>query len=136
MYKSNRVASQVYGYAICLVAVIALLISTTSLVNAVLDLGDPLHAGFTPQGSPSLASYENYKLDVLRSLPQGEAKENYLANEQELKQMYEAARQDKISKVEHDSNKSMFISSLIIGMSLILFFTHWRWVNKLARSSA
>lgn len=135
MEKANRVAAQVYGYAVCLVAVIALLISITSLINAVLDLGDPVHAGYTPAGSPSLASYDNYKLDVMRSFQQQSGKENYVPTDDELKRMYEAALKDKIRGVEHNANKSIIISSIIIGLCMMLFFTHWRWLNRMARKT-
>jgi hypothetical protein len=55
MEKSQRVA-QIYGYMVCLVAVITFLMSITQLVNSLIDLQDPIHAGWTPAGSPSLAS--------------------------------------------------------------------------------
>ena len=58
MEKQNRVP-QFYGYSVCLVAVITVLISVTSLMNAVIDLGDPLHAVRSRVGAPSLASFEN-----------------------------------------------------------------------------
>ena len=44
MEKSFRVA-QIYGYLVCLVAVITFLISITQLVNSMIDLTDPIHAG-------------------------------------------------------------------------------------------
>ena len=70
MEKSHKVVAQIYGYTVCLVAVITLLVTITTLVNAVFDLQDPLHADSKfqgLQGSPSLASFENYKMDVLKS---------------------------------------------------------------------
>lgn len=135
MEKSNRIAAQVYGYAVCLVAIIGLLLTITTLVNAVLDLGNPMHAGFSPAGSPSLVSFENYTLDVVRSFQQTDGKTAYLPNDAALQKMYEAARKEKVMKVEHDANKSILISSLIIGLCLILFFTHWRWLNRMARKT-
>ena len=41
--KTQRI-QMVYGYAVCLVAVITFLISVTSMVYAVIDLTDPLSA--------------------------------------------------------------------------------------------
>ncbi len=135
MEKSTRIAAQVYGYAVCLVAVITFLISITTLVNAIIDLGDPIHSGWTPQGSPSLASYENYKLDILKS--SGKESENmkagYIPDEQTLRAMYEAAKNDKILSERHQANKSILISSLVLIICGILFFTHWRWMHKLVR---
>ena len=135
MEKSTKIGAQIYGYAVCLVAVITFLVSMTGLVNAILDLGDPLHAGYTPPGTPSLASYENYKLDVMKSFSQsaGGDKVANMPDETTLKAMYEAAKDDKISKVRHDSNKAILLSSLMIFIAAVLFFTHWRWMHKLAK---
>lgn len=135
MEKSTRIVSQVYGYAVCLVTVITFLISITALVTAFIDRGDPLHSGWTPAGSPSLASYENYKSDVLRSNQKGADKINeaYIPDEQTLKAMYEAARADKIQSSQHMANKTILISGLIILICIVLFFTHWKWMQKMMR---
>jgi hypothetical protein len=136
MEKSNRIVAQVYGYAVCLVAVITLLICVSSLVTAIIDLGDPIHSGFTPQGSPSLASYENYKMDVLKSCQKGNETntESYVPNEETMKAMYEAAKNDKIQSSKHQSNKTIVISSMMITISIVLFFLHWFWMRRLAKS--
>jgi len=135
--KSTRIVSQVYGYAVCLVAVITFLISTTGLVTALIDLGDPLHSGFTPQGSPSLASYENYKADIVKSF-QKEAENNsgaIASGEQTFRAMYEAAKNDKIQSSKHQAQKTILISGLILIICIILFFTHWRWMQRLVKSA-
>jgi hypothetical protein len=137
MEKSTRIAAQVYGYAICLVAVITFLISTAGLITAIIDLGDPIHAGFVPQGSPSLASYENYKLDVMRSTQKGAetVTESYVPTEETLKSMYEAARNDRIQSSKHIANKSILINSFLIAISIILFFVHWVWMRKIIKTA-
>jgi hypothetical protein len=137
MEKSTKIVAQVYGYAVCLVAVITFLISTTALVTAILDLGDPMHSGYTPQGSPSLASFENYKLDVMTSSRKGAeaGTQSYVPTEQTLRSMYEAAKNDKIQSSKHQSNKTILISSLIIAICMILFFTHWNWLRKMTKSA-
>jgi hypothetical protein len=133
MEKSQKIGAQIYGYTVCVVAVIAFLISVTTLVNAIIDLQDPIHGGmWFPQG-PSLASYENYKMDILKSLQKGDesSKASYVPDDQTLRAMYEAARTDKIQSVKHQSNKSIIVGSLLIFICVILFVTHWRWVRKL-----
>jgi|SRR3990172_1169121 len=136
MEKPHRIV-QIYGYTVCLVTVITFLISIISLVNAIIDLGDPLHAGwdFSMEKSPSLASFENYKMDVLKS-PQKEgetAKAAYVPDDQTLRAMYEAARTDKIQYAQHEANRSIIVDSLLIVICVVLFGTHWRWMRKLAR---
>ncbi len=134
MEKPQKMA-QVYGYLVCLTAVITFLICASSLIYAILDLGDPLHAGFTPGGTPSLASYDNYKMDILRSAPkEGDAaKSSYLPDEQTLRAMFEAAKDDKIQRVRHESNRAIIIDSILILICVVLFVTHWRWMRKLAK---
>jgi hypothetical protein len=133
MEKSQKIGAQIYGYTVCLVAVITFLISITTLVNAVIDLSDPLHAGWTPPGTPSLASFENYKMDVLKSSQQGDDKSTstYVPDDETLRGMYEAAKADKIQLSKHQSHRSIIIDSLLIVICLVLFITHWRWMKKL-----
>ncbi len=138
MEKSTRIISQAYGYAICLIAVITFLISTTGLITAIIDLGDPLHSGFPFQGAPSLASYENYKLDVMKSIQKGSEtrSDSYVPSEQTLKSMYEAAKNDKIQSSKHQSNKFILINSFLIAICVVLFFVHWKWMRRIAKSAA
>jgi hypothetical protein len=133
MEKSQKVGAQIYAYSVCIVALITFLISVTTLVNAFIDLQDPLHVfGWAP-GGPSLASYENYKMDILKSSQKGNesSQASYVPDDQTLRAMYEAARADRIQSVKHQSNKSIIVGSLLIFICVILFVTHWRWVRKL-----
>jgi hypothetical protein len=136
MEKSIRIVSQVYGYAVCLVTVITFLISITALFTAIIDRGDPLHSGYNQPGSPSLASFENYKSDVLKSNQKSADKINeaYVPDEQTLKAMYASARDDKIQSAQHSAFKSILISSLIILICIVLFFTHWKWMQRMSRA--
>lgn len=135
MEKPQRMA-QVYGYLVCLVAIITFLICVSTLVSAILDLGDPMHAGWTPPGAPSLASYDNYKMDILKSTPkEGEAaKAAFIPDEQTLRSMYEAAKDYKIQGVRHEANRTIIIDGILIGICIVLFVTHWRWMRKLAKA--
>lgn len=138
MEKSTRTGAHIYGYGVCLVAVITFLISTTGLVNALIDLGDPLHSGYTAPGSPSMASFENYRLDLLKSFQQSTDgnKGSLIPDEKTLRAMYEAARAEKIAKVRHDSNKAILLSTLMILIAATLFVLHWRWMQRLGKSQA
>lgn len=119
--------TQVYGYAVCLVAVITFLISSGSLISGILDFSDPLQAGW-PQDRPSLASYEIYKMEVVKSLGDYE-----VPDEKTFRTMYAAAKADKINNVRHRSRQSVVVSSILIVICVILFITHWRWMRKIAR---
>jgi hypothetical protein len=136
MEKSKKTGAQIYGYTVCLVSIITFLISISALVNAILNLGDPMHSGYTPAWSPSLASYESYKMDLLKTSQKGDeiTKASYVPDDQTLRAMYEAAKDDKIQKVKHDSNGSIIVCSLLILIGALLFITHWRWMQKINNS--
>lgn len=132
MEKSQKIATQVYGYTICVVAVITFLIAVNAVVSAVLDRSDPLNAGWNFRGTPSLASFENYKMDILASPVKEESAKvaSYVPDDLTLRAMYEAAKSDTIQKVMHQSNRSLTTGILSILISIVLFVTHWRWMHK------
>jgi hypothetical protein len=138
MEKSRKVGAQIYGYAVCLVAVITFLISISTLVNAIIDLGNPIHAEDIQPGSPSLASFEIYKMDMLKTTQQGEgtSSPSYIPDDETLRAMYEAAKNDKIQAAIHHSKQSIIIGSLLIIICVALFITHWRWMQKISRQPA
>ena len=130
MEKHLKTGPQIYGYTVCIVSVITFLICISTLLNAFFDLQDPLHSGYNPSGSPSLVAYENYKMDVLKNLPKSDDG-NLIPNEQTIKVMYEAARNDKITSVKHQAHRSIVISIILIVISITLFTTHWLWIRKM-----
>ena len=68
MDRMNGRIAQVYGYAVCFITVIVILISIKSVVDAVIDLSDPIRAdaGAYGRSGRSLSSFELYKLDAQR----------------------------------------------------------------------
>ena len=130
MEKPNR-AIQVYGYTVCVVAIITFLITASIFVTALIDLGDPLHSGW--YNGPSLASFENYKMDV-RKAQQKPGEEatiaSYMPDDATLKAMYESAKDEQIQKKTHEATKSMIVSGILIVISILLFLTHWFWMRR------
>jgi hypothetical protein len=138
MEPKNRIA-QSYGYAVCLVCVIAFLISAGTLIGALFELTDPLHVHtFGSDRQPSLASFENYKMDVLRSPQDGRSPTNqaFSLDDTTLQAMYEAAKADKIQTVRLQAFRTITADSLLILVCMILFATHWIWSRRLDKKSA
>lgn len=131
--KSQKI-QMIYGYAVCIVAVITFLISVTSVVYALMDLTDPINAHRTyGKDAPSLASYENYKIDIMKSL---DPEHNIDLDNTALKSMYDAAKNDAIAKVKHDAYRSVIVNCLVLFIAILLFSTHWIWMRKLSRKAA
>ena len=137
MEKPHRMA-QIYGYTVCLVAVITFIICISNIIPSIMDLSDPLHAGASFQftGTPSLASYENYKMDILKSAKSDDQKigTNYIPDDKTLRSMFEAAKAERIDQANHSSVRSIVVNSLLILISIALFITHWLWMRRLSRT--
>ncbi|NQT77004.1 MAG: hypothetical protein HQ565_04765 [Bacteroidetes bacterium] len=128
MEKKSK-APLVYGYAVCLVVVITFLISIAGIIFAVMDLDDPLYAGRS-SGKASLASFENYKMDMLKS---PDEKQAWVPDDETLRAMFTSEKDDVIRRVRHDSMRSLYINAVLIIICIVLFLTHWRWMRKLGR---
>ena len=128
MEKKSK-APLVYGYAVCLVAVITFLISTAGIIFAVMDMGDPIYAG-NRYNKPSIASFENYKMDMLKSQSD---KETWVPDNATLRSMFEAEKIDHIQRVKHDSLRNIYLNGSLIIICIVLFLTHWRWMRKLGK---
>ena len=123
MEKKSKIP-QVYGYAVCLVAIITILISISTLINSVIDASDPLYAW---GDNKELSSFENFKVNALKS---GENQTSYAPDDETIRMMYEDAKNHKIRRVKHQTTKSIIVSSILIVISLTLFIIHWRWMKK------
>lgn len=116
-----------YGYVVCLTAVITFLVAASSLVNAVLDRSNPL---YDRSGGPSLTSFEAYQAtyDRDRNVAPG-TRPDTLTTEQ-MRSRYEAIRSDRIASVTFQSTKQILSSGLMILLAAGLFVFHWRWVQR------
>jgi len=130
MEKQNK-APLIYGYAVCLVAVITFIICVAGLVNAVMDLSDPLHAEREFNKSPSLASFENYKMDLLTS---SDKEQSFVPDDETLNAMYISAKEDKIQSVKHRKVRDIMVNSLLILICVVLFITHCRCMMRLNKA--
>jgi len=140
MDRTNSRIAQVYGYSVCFITVIMILISIKSVVDAVIDLSDPIRAeagGYGRTGR-SLSSFELYKLDSRRDprapMPVGAAPaksaESDTLSDADLRRLYEAEREQATDNVRFRAIRSLVGSGLLIVVSLILFVVHWRWLRE------
>ena len=137
MERTNRIA-QVYGYAVCLVAIITILISLTQIVNAAFNLSSPLRAEGYGRGGP-LTSYSAYKREQLQRVkaPErppagapGRDSVNAVPTDAEIRQMFEDERLEQIGNVRFRAMRTLVTSTLLIVIATGLFFMHWRWLRR------
>ena len=139
MDRMNSRIAQVYGYAVCFITVIVMLISIKSVVDAVIDLTDPIRAdaGGYGRSGRSLSSFELYKLDARRE-PRAPMAVNATPvkaqadtlSDTELRRLYDAEREQAIGNVKFRAMRTLIGSGLLIIVAVILFVVHWRWLRE------
>ena len=69
-------------------------------------------------------------MDALKGTQKDQA---YIPDDKTLLKMYEEAKADKIRLVQHQTHRTIIVSSLIIGICILLFGSHWWIMKKMAR---
>ncbi len=122
--EKKRRPIQIYAMLVNVVAIIAFLIAGTSAISALIDRGNPLYAGFS---RVDLSSFDKYKMDVLKSTSKDAV---YIPSDAEILKMYDAAKEDKVNQVMHQSWRNLVVSTITIIVSCILFGIHWWLMRK------
>jgi hypothetical protein len=134
MERPERVP-QLYGYTVCLVAIVVLLTSVSNMVKQSFAIADPLTSedNFS-WAEPALTSFEAYKATRNVTFP-GATNDNREAvqrpepTEPELRTRYEALRADRVRTVRHQAQRALTSSGLLFLVAVALFWWHWRWVR-------
>jgi hypothetical protein len=149
---NNRIA-QMYGYAVCFITVIVMLIAIKQVVDSAFDLSDPIRAenGGFGRGTPALTSFELYKIQSRRSpvfsSPDGSVMMQRggggpattttpakapadTVSDAELRRRYDAEREGVIGNTRFTATRSLVGNFLLILLAAVLFVVHWRWLKK------
>ena len=131
--QPNRVA-QLYGYAVCLIAIVLALTTTASLVNAAFDRANPLQTeGYY---GVSFTSYEAYRATQLREGgPRPVEAPVDTTSEATHRARYDALVADRLAASRYRTSKTMVTSGALLLLSVVLFLVHWRWVRWLQPSA-
>jgi len=148
MDRINSRIAQAYGYAVCFITVITMLFSIKQLVDAVIDLSDPIRAeggGYGRMGRP-LTNFEVYKMaarrepDPRRPTPTGPTPATSAPvqttamadtlSDAELQRMYQAEREEAIGNAKFRATRSLIGNVLLIVLAAVLFVVHWRWLTR------
>jgi len=129
--KPNRVA-QLYGYTVCLIALVLALISIAGLLDSAFERGHPLQGGDFPFGV-SLTSFEAFKARRGSVSPfEREAQATPdTVSESTLRARYDALVAERLESVRYRTSKELVSKGLLLLISLTLFGFHWRWVRRL-----
>ncbi|MFL5617984.1 MAG: hypothetical protein ACJ79A_06250 [Gemmatimonadaceae bacterium] len=133
MERSDRVP-QLYGYSVCLIAIVVMLVNVASLVNTAFTLSDPLASNRFGWGGAVLTSFEAYKATMDQGRPTMASAPGTSPppppTDAELRARYEALRTDQIARSKLEARREMTNSVILLIISAALFAWHWRWVRR------
>lgn len=131
--------AQIYGYAVCLTAVIVGLISINGATEAAFDLGNPTHTHNqwgtdVPPTFEEFLAQERGQIDNTNTPPEA-SKDSTRAvsplSDDQLKRIYESRRDDLVAVRRFQATKSLAASLLLLVVSVALFSWHWRWLRRI-----
>ena len=128
---------QLYGYTVCLVALVWAIMSTVSIVEASLTLADPLYRGGREYYGmePSVSSIETFRTTYemsRRYMSGGDPRDVKLdtLSEPELRRRFDALRADRIQRNTMEARRSLVTSIFSLLIAAALFAFHWRWLRR------
>lgn len=127
--KPNRIP-QIYGYLVCLIAVVALLISINGIVDASFTLANPLHGSYGHlEGMTSFESYEASRGERTigdRTVPPD------TTSLETRRRRYEVLRADRIEMNRIGAWRRLVGNGLTMLIAIALFAWHWSWLRQRA----
>ena len=143
MDRVNSRIPQAYGYAVCFITVIVMLISIKQVVDAAFDLSDPIRAdggGYGRSGRP-ITNFELYKVEARRqdtgrdqkappTVTPPKSSVDTTSSDAELRKLYDAEREATIGNTRFRAIRSLVGNLLLIVLAGVLFVIHWRWLKR------
>lgn len=125
---------QLYGYTVCLIAVITILISLRNLVSNTFEFAEPaMSREVTGEFSGrSLEACKQRWMRTVASPGQERAATTPIAkipSDSALMVLCAEERTDRIAAVRYRALRSLITSALMLLVAGILFGVHWRWLR-------
>jgi hypothetical protein len=131
---------QLYGYTVCLIALVMSIICITGIVGGAFDLTTPAISADSEMGfEPSVSSFEAYRATYdqerrFRSTGNGAVAPDSTP-ESVLRERYSALRADRVARAQARAHKTILTDALGLLLAIALFIPHWRWVRRLGGAS-
>jgi hypothetical protein len=142
MDRTNSRIAQAYGYAVCFITVIVMLIALKQVVDAAIDLSDPIRAEGSRTGR-TLTNFDVYKVEARRqaiaraevgptpaTVAPSKGAVDTTSSDAELRRLYDAERETAIGNARFRATRSLVGNLLLILLAAVLFAIHWRWLRQ------
>jgi hypothetical protein len=127
--KPNRIP-QIYGYTVCVIAVVAVLISMHGIVDASFTLASPLHGQYgRGEGLTSFESYEAMRMDRM-TVDRNASPDTTSIDTR--RRRFEVLRADRIESNRLQAWRRIVGNGLTLLVAIALFAWHWKWLRTSA----
>ena|SRR2546429_530792 len=121
---------QTYAYAVCLIALVALLFAVPRIINAWSDQREPLRVK-QPSSEPDVSSFDVFLADVEKRLGPREYYHWQLEHDKDRGwAVYVATRDAWISKVQFEARRALISNGTLGVIAILLFVSHLRIAQK------
>lgn len=129
---NNRIA-QTYGYAVCLICVIVILISTHSVIDAAFDYANPVGADVVYGRFGPMSTFEAYRIQA-RQAPGKPADASLAASAQvsdaQLRAQYDEEKTQQQKGARFRALRSLVSGIVFLVLATTMFLLHWRWIRR------
>ena len=133
MDKSNRIA-QLYGYTVCIIAVLTFLLSGSTFLESAMHRSDPLTSDRFAYGQLDYSSFESWKASRESQAAMFDRISKEAARPAEpdsvLRPRYEEMRAAEIANARVRATQGMIRSGFALLAAIVLFVTHWVWLRR------
>lgn len=131
---------QLYGYTVCLIALVMAIVSITGIVGSGFDLTTPaLNVDSDFGFEPSVSSFEAYRATYDRERRMMDTRNTGVAPdttpESVLRQRYTALRADRVDRAVARAHRAILTDVLALFIAIALFIPHWRWMRRISQST-
>lgn len=126
-----RLIPQIYGYAVCLVCVITILIASSQIIDGVFDTVTPEMSREVEMSiGGSFEMYRERRLERTTMRPTPESQAAPQPADSVLRRIYEDERRTRISYVRYHGLRRLVGSTLLLLLAGGIFLWHWRWLRR------
>ena len=136
---ANHRIQQLYGYLVCLVAIVTALIVIPMIVDATTRRSAPLMSDRWGNDMSDVTSYRRYAIAnpnhrfIQRPGPDETARVDTLTEDQ-ARADFVVLQESRIAAVRYETGRDLLRSWILLVIAAALFTWHWRWVRAFAHA--
>ena len=123
MDRINSRIAQVYGYAVCFICVIVILISANQVMNAAFDYSNPGRATVYYGRSGTVSTFATYRMEARHGADSA-------LSDAELRRQYDAEHADQIDSTRYRALRTLVSGIVFLLLGTTMFLLHWRWIRR------